>query len=189
MLFYLLRPFAYLTIRHSSGLTKVVNWWVPGILAIVIVAFGAVFASAIDLVGATGIVARMLGLVQTLAGFYIAALAAVATFSSEGMDKLMAGEPPTMKVLYNHCSTRIPLTRRRFLCSMFAFLTAMSLLIAVVAIGALAFGPIAGDLICMELRGVARALFAFVFVFASLQMLSVTLWGLFYLGERMHTPD
>lgn len=189
MLSYLARPFAYLTIRHPDRLPVLVNWVVPAVVAAAVIAATAKFAAATSLLGDSGVIARVLGFVQSLAGFYVAALAAVATFPSASMDQLMPGTPPTMTVVYNGTATRVQLTRRRFLCSMFAFLTAASLLITLVALTALALGPIIANTFVEPVRLVARVVFGGVFVFALLQMISVTFWGLFYLGERMHTPD
>ncbi|MDO5623816.1 MAG: hypothetical protein Q4G71_03920 [Pseudomonadota bacterium] len=166
-----------------------VNWVVPAVVAAAVIAATAKFAGAASLLGDSGVIARVLGFVQSLAGFYVAALAAVATFPSVGMDQLMPGTPPTMTIVYNGTTTRVQLTRRRFLCSMFAFLTAVSLLITLIALTALALGPTIASTLVEPARTAVRVVFGGAFIFVLLQMISVTFWGLFYLGERMHTPD
>lgn len=189
MLAYLTRPFAYLTIKHRDWLPAMVNWVVPAGVSAVVILGAILLAPATSLLGAEGVVARALGFVQSLAGFYVAALAAVATFPSVSMDQLMPGVPPTMMVVHNGTTTRVKLTRRRFLCSMFAFLTAESLLMTLAALAALALGPAIANLLSGPTLLLVRVVFGYGFVFMLLQMTSVTFWGLFYLGERMHTPD
>lgn len=136
----LVRPFAYLRIRHESGLPAWINWWIPMALAALVcllswwVGFGAGIASD------NGLIARVLGFTQGLAGFYMAALAAIATFNNADMDQLMPGVPPTLTIPYNGGKESIPLTRRRFLSQMFAYLTALSFLVSFVSIIALAIG-------------------------------------------------
>src|SRR5258706_8987546 len=66
-------------------------------------------------------------LLQVLTGFYIASLAAVATFNKPGLDDPMAGDPPTLREDYCAITTVKPLTRRRFLCLLFGYLSWLSL--------------------------------------------------------------
>jgi hypothetical protein len=105
------------------------------------------------------------------------------------MDKLMPGNPPTIVVTYNGAKTTVSLTRRRFLCSLFAFLTASSLALTLFSIFALAFARPIAAVIPAGAHDAFKALFSFVYLAAIAQMTSVTLWGIYYLGERIHTPD
>jgi len=189
MLGDLFRPFAYLTIRHPSRLPLWVNWLLPVGGAGIVMAVLLGFDVAINAFGEQGFVARLLAFVQTLVGFYIAALAAVASFNSPHLDRVMPSPPPTMKVKYNGVLQEVHLTRRRFLCAMFAYLTALSFLFSIAAITILSLATpvaaIAPDTMIAALRPAALSLF----LLAAFQMTSVTFWGLFYLGERMLTPD
>lgn len=189
MLSDLIRPFAYLTIKHPSHIPLWVNWLVPGLFAI----FSSValwrMGLAVDLFGDNGLLARVLGFVQTMVGFYIAGLAVIAAFNSEHMDTIMPGTPPTMKVKYNGALTEVPATRRRFLCSMFAYLTALTFIASVVAIFALVLAKPISPLLADSVRvWLKTGVFGSV-VFVSVQMTTITFWGLYYMGERMLTPD
>jgi uncharacterized membrane protein YqhA len=193
MLRYLVRPFAYLGIQHPSGTMRWLNWWLPLVLAVGCVAFMYKLAPAVNLYATDGLMLKLLGFVQSLPGFYVAALAALATFNQPGLDVLMPGKPPIAKIIYNGRPVPMELTRRRFLCLMFSYLTAISFLLtlALVATTSLA-KPLREYLIQMDMSsvvvwlrwGVSLTLFGALF-----QMLSVTFYGLFYIGERMHTPD
>ena len=83
----------------------------------------------------------------------------------------------------------IELTRRRFLCSMFAFLTAESLILIVLAIFGQAIYLPAKAIIPQKFHSFASAIYMLIFLFAFWQMLITSFWGLFYLGDRLHQPD
>jgi hypothetical protein len=130
----------------------------------------------------------LLGFIQTLTGFYLAALAAMATFNNAGMDEIMPGKPPEITVKYNGTSTKVLATRRRFLCSMFAYLTVFSFLFTLFSIAVLSAGAASADLLVTESRHWFRLVFVFAYLFAVAHMTFITMWGLFYIGERVHTP-
>ena len=93
-----------------------------------------------------------------------------------------------MYVKHNGAMQSVTATRRRFLTSMFAYLTALSFLFSLTAIVVLTLAPAlkqAWQTAAPWLHWLGLG----VFLFALLQMTCVTFWGLFYLGERMLTPD
>lgn len=115
-----------------------------------------------------------------LPGFYIAALSAVATFNKPSIDKLIPDNPtPYVYQRTQGRDIKTELTRRRFLSMMFSFLASESLLLFLLSL-------IAGLIGSMKLFSV---LYLFVFGFLFFQMLVVTLWGLYYLSEKMHHND
>lgn len=103
----------------------------------------------------------------------------------------MPGEAPTLRILHNGELTPQPisLTRRRLLCVMFAFLTVASVVLTVMAIGSLTVAPLIKDLLPTQLYAPAKLVFSGLYLLLFFQMLCVTMWGLFYIGERMLTPD
>ncbi len=189
MLGDLLRPFAYLTIRHPSRLPLLVNWLLPAAGVATALAALLGFDVAINAFGEQGFVDRLLAFVQTLVGFYIAALAAVASFNSRHLDRVMPSPPPTMRVKYNGSLQEVPLTRRRFLCAMFAYLTALSFLFSIAAITVLSLAPSMSAIVPDSMSASLKSAVLALFLMAAFQMTSITFWGLFYLGERMLTPD
>lgn len=186
----LLRPLAYLTIRHPSNLPGLVNWGVPALLASIVVAVVGLFVkTSVDVWGVTGVVNRLLGFIQNLPGFYIAALAAVATFGGVGMKKLLPGIPSTMNIPHNGVLTRMDLTRGLFLTSMFAYLTALSLLLTLTAVAGLALAESVKSMMPVNLYPFLKTIATFVYLMFVAQLVCVTFWGLYYLGERMHLLD
>lgn len=94
----LLRPFGYLAIRHPYK--WIVDWFYPAILmlftATLIYLHGG-FSSAIK---AGGTVSLVLSFVQSLPGFYIAALAAIATFGKPDIDSVLPEPTPKIKIVF-----------------------------------------------------------------------------------------
>ncbi len=192
MLTELCRPFSYLSIRHPTTGIRWINWWIPIIFTALAVGIACWLDKPVDLFSGSGLLAKILGFIQNLPGFYLAALAAVATFNNPDMDKLMPGQPPTAKILHNGDLTTVPLTRRRMLCIMFAYLTALSFGLTIASIASMTFAD-AVKAAVSDLRpayvNLLKGAFASLYLTALMQMLLITLWGLFYLGERIHTPD
>ncbi len=185
----LVRPFAYLSIQHDSSLPAWVNWAIPMILAGLACALFTWIGFGAGLVSDNGFFARVLGFTQGLAGFYIAALAAIATFSNADMDQLMPGNPPTLVIHHNSGKETIRLSRRRFLSQLFAYLTALSFVISLVSIMALAVGVNVKTIFNPAYVNLAKIVFLFFYFLVLSQMTTITLWGIYYLGERIHTPD
>lgn len=188
MLGQLLRPFGYLTIRHPAK--KKIDVRIPAVMTLGILITLAFFRDEVDVWGAGGLVTSIQSLVQGLPGFYIAALAAVATFGRKtSLDSVIPEPTPTIDTWYGSNKVPVELTRRRFLCLLFAHLTALSL--------ALSVGSSLGRSLAAPVKDLlpvwaAEPLFYVVcggYFFLVFQMLVVTLWGLTYLGDKMHLPD
>lgn len=189
MLTDLLRPFSFLTITHPTKKPIFVNWVVPAIAAAIVVSGMVSIGISIDVFGSNGLLSRLLGFIQSLPGFYIAALAAIATFNNRDMLKLMPGVPPIGTVNYNGFPERVPMSRRRFLSSMFAYLTALSICLTLGAVVMLALADPVKSLLPQEAHPWIKAGVFFLFIGFVFQMVAVTLWGLYYLGDKLHTLD
>lgn len=185
----LLRPFLYLRIRHSTSTLPWMNWGVPAVIAAVTLAEFGLLAPSVNLFHASGVFDRLLGFIQSLPGFYLAALAAVATFGRPDLDELMPGTPPTAPILYHGKSRVVELTRRRFLSLLFSYLTALSIAITLTLVVGLPVVDQVRAALPSGFVAAARCLVAAPVLFFTSQLVVVTLWGLYYLGERMHTPD
>lgn len=184
-----IRPLGYLRIKHPSSLPILINWIFPVLFSSVVTSLLLFLHPQLDIFGANGLLSRLLGFFQSLPGFYIAALAAIATFNNPDMATLMPGKPPTMKVMYQQGWEVVKLTRRRFLSSMFAYLTAISLLGTFAMLIGLSAAPAIRDTLNCSTASVIKWVGAWCYLFVCAQLLFVTFWGLFYLGERLHTPD
>ena len=189
MLTDLLRPFSFLTISHPTYKPLIISWIVPALISALIVGAGTFIKQNIDVFGANGLISRMLGFVQSLPGFYIAALAAIATFNNRDMLKLMPGVPPEGTVDYNGFPERVPMTRRRFLSSMFAYLTALSIVLTLLAVGMLTVAEPFKTALPPACYLFIKCAITYVFLLFACQMVTVTFWGLYYLGDKLHTPE
>ncbi len=193
MLSYLFRPFGFLGIRHQGWLFVWLNWLLPFCIAATATLLLIWAAPTVNLYSAEGLFVRTLGFVQNLPGFYIAALAAIATFNQPALDKLMPGTPPTAQIVYNGQLVKVDLTRRRFLCLLFSYLTAISFLLTISLISATSLAAPMKDLIEKVPYEIAYGFFrwgtCWILIAGLTQMLTVTFYGLFYIGERMHTSD
>lgn len=186
---HLIRPLSYLSIEHKQK--WVVDWFYPFVLAVITSAilFSLKMHGGVVLYADGALIAKVLGFVQGLPGFYIAALAAIATFNKTDIDKTMPAPAPKIDIMVQGQKVPIELTRRRFLCSMFAFLTAESLILIVMAIF--------GQTISEPIKALSpekshiwiSVAYVFTFMFVFWQMLITSFWGLFYLGDRLHQPD
>ena len=190
MIFYqLLRPFQYLRINQPEK--KWADWFLPGVAAAVATAIAYQLRGQLDMFGPEGVVSSILAFVQNLPGFYIAALAAIATFGRNDIDEIMPGNPPPSirTITASGSDNRIHLTRRRFLCLLFAYLTMECIGLTLFSILTINIAPIVRDAMSESASHMAFGLGTFVFSFLLVQMLVATLWGLYYLGDRIHQPD
>lgn len=185
----LLRPFLYLRVSHASGTLPWMNWGLPATCSAVILLVFAWAAPGVNAFHAAGVFDRLLSFVQNLPGFYLAALAAVATFNRPGLDQLMPGTPPKVQIKYHDAKTSVDLTRRRFLSLVFSYLTALSFGITLLLVVSLPLVDVVRAALPPGLVAFTRGVVAGGLVFFLCQLVVITLWGLYYLGERMHTPD
>ncbi|GAB7127267.1 hypothetical protein JCM19000A_17740 [Silvimonas sp. JCM 19000] len=186
---HLLRPFSYLSIEHKQKWQ--VDWVYPLVLALLStgILFGLKRYGTIALYADGAVIAKILGFVQGLPGFYIAALAAIATFNKTDIDKTMPSPAPRLDILVQGKVVPIELTRRRFLCSMFAFLTAESLVLIILAIFGQAIYVPVKTLLPAIYHSWTSSIYMLIFSFLFWQMLITSFWGLFYLGDRLHQSD
>lgn len=178
--YQLLRPLSYLRIQHDDK--WIYDWLLP--LVLTAVTFGVVylFIPIDKVVGTGGLISEITAFVANLPGFFIAALAAVATFNKNDIDQLMAN-PPKIEILHHGSSLMIEMTRRRFLCVLFSYLTAVSIFLVL------------ASRLCLSME-ISSEYFYFAsytgviaFMFVLWQMILATVLGLYYLGERLHTPQ
>ncbi|WP_236766804.1 hypothetical protein [Acinetobacter junii] len=123
----------------------------------------------------------ILNFLQTMPGFYIAALAAISTFNNPGMDKDMVGSTPIDK-------DRKKMTRRRFLAQSFSYLTFLSIVLLIL-------GAIIKYFYSLDLVITNSTLFAITYMFVTFvlfvflfQLVFITFYCLYYLGDRIHLP-
>lgn len=183
----LLRPiFGYLAIQHPTK--RFVDWVIPSFLSVLATVFIVLLKGNVNFFGNGGVVSLVLGYVQNLPGFYIAALAAIATFARPDIDVLMPGDPPPrIRSEDNRGVTNlIELTRRRFLSLLFSFLTIECIILTFLSIAMVSGAPALSAVIGGLLHTILFWAAVFIYFLVLFQLLIATLWGLYYLGERIH---
>ena len=191
VIYQLFRPVTgYLSIRHPTK--KFVDWIFPLFLSAMSLIVVWSLKERLNVFGVNGIVSLVLAYVQSLPGFYIAALAAIATFARTDIDVLMPGNPPPRIISEDNqgITNLIALTRRRFLCLLFAFLTAECIFLTFLSMIFIAIAPAFKEILhTRELTTFAFYFACFIYFVFLFQLLIATLWGLYYLGERIHQKD
>lgn len=180
IIYQLGRPFSYLKIKHDDK--WIYDWLMPSIFTSLTSLLAFFFIPLGDLVSQDGLISQLTGFVANLPGFFIAALAAVATFNKNDIDELMANSP-RIEILHHGNFLMVEMTRRRFLCVLFSYLTAISIFLVIGAkIGLSLTVPV-------EYYTFLSCAGFVVFTFVLWQMILATILGLYYLGERLHTPQ
>ncbi|UTV87537.1 hypothetical protein KDX00_03255 [Cobetia amphilecti] len=180
--YQLSRPISYIFIKHDDK--YLYDWSIPFLLALIILSVFGFWLEDWSVV--FKLIDSIAGFVQTLPGFFIAALAAIATFNREDIDVLMDGNrPPSIDTRINNDVVNVKLSRRKFLCLLFSYLTVQSFLISILGFVSASFEFVGEDSVLIYNEFVTWG-FVSVFIFLSCQMLTSTLHGLYYLAERVH---
>ena len=190
----LLRPLLFLFIK-SYGLGRY-RWRLPLIWTFLFGVYLANYPSSVPFFGKDSINALFLSFLQLLPGFYIAALAAISTFNRKMMDKPLSGSLKTTLLSGENGSVECrELSRRRLLSHLFGYLRFVSLLLfAVCGLMQLA-NPIELLKALFEHFGIGNYnyllewFFILAIFFFFCQMMILTLFGLFYLCDRIHWKD
>ena len=174
----LLTPAKYLTIRATTYDKIWVDWVFPALAALVVTYAWVRWPAVVPLAGKSGLIESIGALMQVLVGFYVAALAAVATFTGSSLDENVIGMTMDGK----------PLRRRLLLSYLFGYLALLSLALYVLML--FKGVPVAAAQHVIAPVGLAiKYVAAFIYQFIFWQMIFVTLFGLFYLTDRIHRSD
>lgn len=187
-LYQLSRSLAYLWINHPSK--WVIDWLLPSLAAGIATTALMFFGHQLNMFSASGVVDKCLGFIQALPGFYIAALAAIATFGRTDIDFTMPGNPPpSITQMIAGKSLIVQLTRRRFLCLLFSFLTVECIVLTLGSIVVLVFAPHVSKVLSEGFHVFIFYFSTFIYFLFLSQLLIATLWGLYYLGDKIHQPN
>ena len=179
-------PLSYLRIRHSKK--WITDWFYPTIFTSLSLVLLWRFGNVNTITGHGGLLDRIITVCSILPGFYIAALAAIATFNRPDIDEIMPDPAPRLSVDIGGNSNVIDLTRRRFLAYLFAFLCWESLTLLIICIFlSLAVGE--HHLYLSKYHFDLTALAVLILLLAFFwQMICATFLGLYYLGDRLNRP-
>jgi hypothetical protein len=194
LLYQLTRPIAFRQIKHPA--LRVINIFIPAGLTLLVVFVYVLLPVKPKLFGDDSITSNALLFITVLPGFFIAALAAVATFPSTDLDEIMPNPAPTLVMRTGGKSEAVELTYRVFLCHLFSYLTVLSFAGFVVGVasdltaGSILFwlamipSPTIHSLVSSCLHLVYLLLFAWLFA----NLIVATVYGLYFLVERIHRP-
>lgn len=183
----LLTPLSYLRIERQDKITD--ELVIPGVITALLVGVLFYFSGRIPVFSEKGVISVIVGYLQIVSGFYIASLAAVATFNKDSMDKPMPGIPVVLPSRKKRRGRSEALSRRRFLCFLFGYLSFMSLF--------LYFGGSALVLLAPQIKSIFSGEFflflkwfvVVVYIFLTCNMLVTTLLGLYYMTDRIHRKE
>jgi len=187
LLYQLLRPLSYMEIRDASKWK--IDALLPFIFTVVITVIIAYMPIKVQIFGQSGMMTLLIGLLQILPGFYLTALAAVATFNRPDMDLLLPKPIPTIKISVKGIPQDIELTRRRMLSMLFGYLTFISFSLYFLAVAAQVIAPNIAAVISVTAVFLLRNAFLLLFLFLLGQLIFITMFGLYQLSDRMHQPD
>lgn len=194
----LLVPLNYLRIRHGTGLLhskRVYDFVFPIFFALVTCAAFLWLQLQLAVFSHEELVKRLLDLLALMIVFYMAALAAVATFERQGIDNPLRGEDAILSVRHHDGGTYADkkLSYRQFISYLFGFLSFLSLrlyiVIIILAVGwpQLELHFKAHHRISWLLENIADpVLFLFVMFFVG-QLIFTSLLGIYFLTDRIQT--
>lgn len=183
----LFRPLDYIRVKHPEK--PKYDFFIPFCLS----ATGTVGLMLLPvtpaILGDGGVVGIFTGLLQMLIGFYIASLAAIATFNKKGMDQIMPGDPPTLRVSLRGKIKIDKLTRRRLLCLMFGYLALLSLFLYFIGSGAALVNKSIRLLVPETAFYWIKWSLVGLYLFLAANLMVTTLLSLFYMVDRIHRND
>jgi hypothetical protein len=183
----LLTPLSYLRIKRQDKVTD--ELIIPGTLTIVLVGVLYLFAGKIPIFSEKGVISVIVGYLQIVSGFYIASLAAVATFNKDSMDKTMPGIPVVLPSRRKRKGKPEALSRRRFLCFLFGYLSFASLILYFLGSASVLLAPQLKALMPDFWLQIVKWPAVTAFIFATCNMMITTLLGLYYMTDRIHRKD
>lgn len=171
----ILTPVDYIRIKHPEK--RVFDFWIPLILSVIISVFLYILDKPIPILPKDGLVSVVNGILQILSGFYIASMAAVATFQKPGMDSKMDGTPPTLKGK--------ELTRRKFLTYLFGYLAFTSIFMYLAGGGLQLLNLTINHIAWLKIAGIKYFLIA-LYLFIIANIICTTILGMYFMIDKMH---
>lgn len=192
----LLFPLSYLSLRDEQGRPLFRRNWVAVLMIVVVVSAPFIMFDA-NYFGDKGFLDRFGSFSAVLTGFYIAALVGVASFASSLGDLDDEIEVGKIKRPMRSSDDDGYLTRRQYVCSMFGYLSFISLALSVIAILLIVAAQPAKSVLDALTEGLlpekSRQLVEFVgaavilsFNIVLAHLLVTTCYGLYYLIDRLY---
>jgi hypothetical protein len=190
------RWWAYRQIRHPK--MRIYVWFLPGVIAATLTLIFLALPIRPAVSGAQGLLAAIVQFLAVLPGFFIASLAAVATFQRPEMDVEMPSPAPTVPIQTAGRKYNATLTRRIFLSYLFSYLAIASLFLLIFCLLSNLLAPAANKIIYIGIffgdyqglvkDGLLGIFLLFTFYWCASIVITM-LHGIYFLTERMHQPS
>jgi hypothetical protein len=182
--------FNYIRIRDGTSFfysKRTFDFILPIVAAILTTAFHYLVACCPVLFGSSGILSAFSGLFVLLAPFFLAALAAVATFNAQHLDEPLRGHGAFLRIRQADYSViDKEITRRQFICYLFGYLCMVSLLALVLTLLGNGFTP---KIDFSTLPRSVSVVGVFLAYFLLWHVLFVTALAIYFLTDRLHATD
>ena len=186
IIYQLSRPISYLAIKDKAKWK--IDWLLPLIISISCSAIFFTLPIEKTIYGNDGFIRDLQGFLQILPGFYLAALAAIATFNKNDLDFHLPPPTPQIEIIIQNQKILINLTRRIMLSDLFGYLTFLSLMIYIFIVVGSIMAPNSSFLFKNYYEPIKIISF-FVGNLFFWQMIIITIFGLYQLCDRIHQPD
>jgi hypothetical protein len=195
-------PMRYLRIAQGGGAftsKATYDFVLPALFSALATFAISWFSFSLGLYAADGFIPGIINLLNLLIAFFIAALAAVATFDRPGLDDKLKGEPATMKrkdskgVVRDHV-----LTHRQFICYLFGYLAFSSIMLLLILYGFRLVGHDAAAAVHLklalgkldvDLKPILKLIGIYAFFFLFGQIIITMLLGIYFLSDRLQFLD
>ncbi|MDI1295164.1 MAG: hypothetical protein PSY12_04655 [bacterium] len=188
-------PLRYLMISQGTGLftSKLTyDFVLPAIVSVSAGVLVCTLPLPLGFFASQGLIPDVISLLNLLIAFFIAALAAVATFDRPGLDEPMKGEPAILR-RRNKRGVKMEkvLSHRQFVCYLFGFLSFASLMTLLGLYIVRMFKTELVDLIQLHswIAAVGKPLAAALFFFVLSQLVVTMLLGVYFLCDRLQFLD
>ncbi|MGY6089400.1 hypothetical protein [Avibacterium paragallinarum] len=169
-------PLRYLKITHREK--TFFDYVLPAIATALFLAVNQyLLPKPLLFLGEKSIVSVVNGILQMLSGFYIASLAAVATFNRPEIDEQMLNAPTL---------NNIPVTRRLFLTHLFGYLAFISIMLYFIGGFAQIASSNISQLETFEYYNIICWVAQSLYIFSIFNLIFVTLLGLYFMIDRIH---
>lgn len=182
----LFSPLSYLRIKQKVKFYFDVVYPIAVTTIVLLAAYS--LPEKVNVFGTSGVIFQISELLKMLIGFYIASLAAIATFQAAALDQPLSGSTATLWVSRRGAGFDKSLTRRQFLCYLFGYLAFMSLFMFSSGMLAVSLAADIKNLIDPAYQIWVKGGFSGVYILILSHMLIATLLGLHYLTDRLHRP-
>ncbi|WP_147385845.1 hypothetical protein [Oleomonas cavernae] len=191
-------PLRYLAIKQGDGIfhsKTMYDFVLPGLFSIANTTLVYLLSIKMGIFADKGLIPAIIDLLNLIIAFFIAALAAVATFERKGLDDKIKGQPATLSIMTKSGSKKdFVLTHRQFICYLFGYLSFVSLLFLILLHFVRLIGPDLAKIIPYVLFefSVIKIIITQIFFFVLWQIVITMLLGVYFLCDRLqflNEPD